>query len=441
MKRIYVEPGSAEIVEGRALLETFLGSCVGVALHDPKAGVGGLLHVLLPSGSERNQRERPYTYAASGIPALIEAMEKREADRRRIKAHLAGGASILGADSVPYPKIGERNLVACRTMLELYSIPILTDSTGGRSGQSMRFYLPEGRVEVQVSGGEEEELVERVASRQELEGLISSAVERLRPDSSVAIRALQLVGAREVDFPGLERLIRQDQILAATVLRLANSARYGLPRRISRISQAIAMLGLSTFRKILMEACVRNLFSSSMVGYRMEEGAFLRHAVVCAELAEKVAMLVGDVDGEEAYLAGLLHDIGKIVLERAVPEFFSLVRRMVAEKGIPFVAAEREVFGSDHAQVGAQVAVKWDLPAMYKEAIGEHHTPGGGEPSRTLVAVVHVANYICNTTGIGLGSDAMSNGPRREALQILRFDSSQIVELVEAVPEVVSRYV
>ena len=441
MKRIYVEPGRAEIVEGRALLETFLGSCVGVALYDPEAGLGGLLHVLLPGGSDKNQRERPYTYAASGIPELVEALEKRGADRRRMKAHIAGGASILGCDAGPYPNIGERNLVACRTMLELYSIPILTDSTGGRSGRSMRFYLPEGQVEVKISGDEEEELVEQVASRQELEGLISSAVERLRPDSSVAIRALQLVGAREVEFAELERLIRQDQILAATVLRLANSARYGLPRRISRISQAIAMLGLSTFRKILMEACVRDLFSSSMVGYRMEEGAFLRHAVVCAELAEKVAMLVGDVDGEEAYLAGLLHDIGKIVLERAVPEFFSLVRRMVGEKGIPFVAAEREVFGSDHAQVGAQVAVKWDLPSMYKEAIGEHHTPGDGEPSRTLVAVVHVANYICNTTGIGLGSDTMSNGPRREALQILRFDSNQIVELVEAVPEVVSRYV
>lgn len=437
---ILVEPGGAEVAQGEAVLETFLGSCVGVALYDPDAGLGGLLHVVLPEGSRRNQAERPFTYATSGIPALVEEMERRGGRRDRMVAHLAGGATLVGTDGGVYPNIGDRNIIACRAVLDLLSIPTASEAVGGTVGRKMQLHLPKGRVKVEISGAGSRRAMARSFSRDELRSLITSALDRLRPDSRVAIRALQLLGREEVELEELEQLIRQDQVLAAAVLRLANSARYGLPRTISRISQAIALLGLATFKRIVMQACIQDLFSSSLTGYHMEEGAFFKHGVVCAELSEEIAGLVTGVHGEEAYLAGLLHDMGKLVLERAVPELFSLVRRLVEEEGITFVAAEREVFGQDHAQVGAQVALRWDLPPIYEEAIGLHHDPAAGRRAPLLVAVVHLANFICNTTGVGMGCDSMANGPRREALELLRFDSRKIMELVEAVPRVVERH-
>ncbi len=441
MRHIYVEPGSLAVMGNEeGVLESFLGSCVGVALYDQGARVGGLIHVLLPEGAEKNEKESPATFASSGIPLLIEKMEERGGRKERMVAHLAGGASILSNEGFSSLNIGRRNVMTAKQILEAANIPILTESVGGRTGRGIKLHLTEGKVGVRLSLSvlRDEKGEDPIVS--DLRPLLQQAVDALRPDSKVAIRALQLIGCDSVDFKELEGLILRDQVLAANVLRIANSAKYGLPRQISRVSQAISLLGLKTFRRIVMQACVKNLFSSPFRGYEMDEGEFFHHAVACAEVAGYIGGMVDGVEPEEAYLAGLLHDIGKIALERSFPEFFTIVKRRVIENRETFVDAERKVFGEDHAGVGRMVAVKWNLPKVLETAIGFHHDPAMADGDGKLVSIIHIANYICNMVGVGLCSDTMANMVRSEALITLKFDSSQVLNIVSYIPKVVSRY-
>ncbi len=441
MRHIYVEPGNLAALKDRGVLESFLGSCVGVALYDAKAEVAGMIHVLLPEGSERAERANPATYASSGIPLLARKMEEMGARPERLVAHLAGGAAILGRVPGVDLNIGRRNVMVARQVLEFEGIPVVTESIGGSFGRGIRIQVPGGKVDVRMSlaCGESEGAGGGVLVR-DLRHLIEEAAEGLQPDSKIAIMALQLVGCEKVDFKELEALILKDQILAASILKIANSARYGLPRRISRISQAISLLGLNTFKKIVMQACVKDLFSAPLGGYGMEEGDFFRHAVACAEIAGRIGSMVEGLEDEEAYLGGLLHDIGKIALERSLPEFFSIVRRRVIQNREPFVGAEKKVFGQDHAEVGGMVAFRWNLPEVLEEAVAFHHDPSLASTGKKLVSAVHVANFVCNMVGIGLCCDTMANRVSGDAIEALQLSTAQVMELIGYVPRVLYKH-
>ena len=130
-----------------------LGSCVAIMLYDPAAKVGGMAHVLLPSKSLARDAQNPAKFPETAVPLLAERLGALGADRRRLIAKLAGGASMFASLMTPGTlQMGERNIVACRNALRVAAIPIQKEAVGGDQGRSVRFHLSDGHVEIRAVG-------------------------------------------------------------------------------------------------------------------------------------------------------------------------------------------------------------------------------------------------------------------------------------------------
>jgi len=187
--------------------------------------------------------------------------------------------------------------------------------------------------------------------------------------------------------------IGNDPALAIRVLRIANSPLYGLSTQVDSIARAVTLLGRNKIRDLTMAAAITELFSgvtNDLVSMRN----FWLHSLYCALAAEYLAAARGRRGGEPLFLAGLLHDIGELVIFHSLPEEAAAVLLESAEE-----SEEREIFrverarlGFDHAAVGAELARQWQLPSLLFECIAFHHEPARAEKYPLAVALVHVAN-------------------------------------------------
>ncbi len=144
-----------------------------------------------------------------------------------------------------------------------------------------------------------------------------------------------------------------------------------------------------------------------------------QHSISCATCAKIIAQRIGYKDEEEAYTAGLLLDIGKIILSSFAEDEFIQVSERVEKNRIPFNIAEQEVLGFDHSQVGGRVIKKWKLPPALVEAVQYHHQPNKSETHETLAYIAHLADSISCMLGIGLGSDGLMYEFHEDTLDVL----------------------
>jgi len=221
-------------------------------------------------------------------------------------------------------------------------------------------------------------------------------------------------GAAEV-----ARALASDQALAARSLKLANSAYYGVSRRVATISEAVVTLGMRTTRNFVLATGCQEVIDRPVPGYALPAGALWRHSLTCASAARALAQKAGFRQSEEAFVAGLLHDIGKVVLNTYCKDQFIRVLMRVAGGAVTYAEAEREILGFDHAEAGAALLERWNLPAPLVSAVRWHHQPleAGGDP--TLPCLVHLADAICLTLGVGLGLDGLAYTLHPEALTVL----------------------
>ena len=442
MQRLTITAGEYCLGRTPSVLDTFLGSCVGIALYDSASKVGGLLHVILPSGPPRKEDDNPTAYASRGIPYLVQALDKAGGDRRRLTATIAGGAHIRRPDGTGADLgIGLHNILASRAGLRDLGIPIIREEVGEDFGRHLELHLADGQVIVRssrpFSGGLSDPKAPgtRIPPQQ-----LTEAIDNLKSVSEVALRALEVARDPDCNFYQLERLILQDQVLAASILRLVNSAYYGPERRISTISKALAKLGLINFRRLVLKAVAHHLFARKLFTYSMEEGALFHHSLTCARLSELLLPEAPPQERAEAYLAGLFHDLGKVVFERCAGAAFPLIVDRVLSSHEPFHLVEREILGLDHAEAGKLLADLWGLPPIFGQAIALHHQPTSSRHWLKMVDVVHVANALSNMLGVGLASDSLANGLEPEALRRLHLDEKAMEDVLAEVPRALDQY-
>lgn len=204
----------------------------------------------------------------------------------------------------------------------------------------------------------------------------------------------------DVELSELAAQLANDQALAAKTLRLANSSFYGLQSKVRTISQAISVLGFDSVRALVVGAGVIGGFGSGR-GSDFDFEGFWRHSIATALCARALARRGGSPP-ELSFVAGLLHDLGRLVLVTRFAQVYAEVLAERARRDCPLLEAERAVLGIDHAQVGRALGQHWRIPEAICRAIANHHQPMQQDFGE-LPAVVHVANVIAH--GLDLQSD------------------------------------
>jgi putative nucleotidyltransferase with HDIG domain len=228
---------------------------------------------------------------------------------------------------------------------------------------------------------------------------IAAKVGDLPPLPHVASRVIELASDVTANASDLEKLISRDQALTTRVLKIANSALFGRRATISTVSRAVVMVGFKAVQSLVVAASTEALFRSSSVNFK--DKLLWEHAVAAALAAGILARECRYAGVEEAFLSGLLHDIGKVVLDINLGDRYQRVVERVYNEGATFVEAEREMLGFDHAEVGSLVIKKWNLPPLIEEAVRLHHRSRGALLDPTLCAIVSLANSLCVKGGIG----------------------------------------
>lgn len=227
---------------------------------------------------------------------------------------------------------------------------------------------------------------------------IMQKVQQLPSLSLALMEVLHSFDNENVDVATLVGKIGRDQGLVARVLRVANSAFYGLPSRVGSIGEAVVVLGFHNIRSLVMAAGIINQFppADGKVFDRME---FWRHAIGTAVCARVLAARLGQ-DQEMAFTTGLLHDLGKLVLDAYFHEDFERVLAYRTAQDCTVLEAERAVLGVTHATIGFEVAKRWKFPPAIQQAVRDHHAPDV-EPSQPLTDITHLANVLCHVLEIG----------------------------------------
>ena len=231
----------------------------------------------------------------------------------------------------------------------------------------------------------------------------------------------------------LAGIITNDQVLTARLLRLVNSSFYGFPQKISTVTTAIVLLGFDAIRNLLLTSSVFDLFSNNKKTKTAVMDAYWDHSFGCALGAKVIGEFLRYEKVEELFVAGLLHDIGKIVEMIFLPDGFSSVASMVNEQNILFITAEERVLGYTHAEIGKLLAEKWNLPPKLIHIIACHHDPGLAGAFAREAAIVHLSDILCRALNIGSGGDNKMPLLNREGWERLQLEVSSIEPIMERI--------
>jgi len=224
---------------------------------------------------------------------------------------------------------------------------------------------------------------------------IMQTLDQLPPLHQVAQKLIALMNNDRSSAQDLEQLIRNDQALTARILKLANSSAYGKSRDIFQLSEAVVLLGHTTITNMVLGV---SMIDAVPGGQDREFAARAwEHSLDCAAIAQTLAKLTGCAEPENAFVAGLLHDIGLLVQAQAVPE---VLHEVVASQPEDPLAAERQAMGLNHAQVGMKLLDMWRLPLALCEAVRFHHAPKRKyQRTNPLINVVALADQLTGITG------------------------------------------
>lgn len=223
-----------------------------------------------------------------------------------------------------------------------------------------------------------------------------------------ATRVIRLIQSHETGLADIMKAMEYDASLTADVLRLANSAYFAGPRRISTLREAGVLLGTARVMQLVLASAVFPIAGRPLKGYDLPAGQLLDHLVAVAIGAELLGKQLHLQAPHYTFTAGLLHDIGKIVLGTFVEVDVEPIRRLAFEEKMSFEMAEEQVLGIDHAEVGAVLLESWQIPDEIVRAVRWHHRPDAAEGEVLVADLVHAADTLSIECGLGVGVDGLN---------------------------------
>lgn len=211
---------------------------------------------------------------------------------------------------------------------------------------------------------------------------------------AIAVEVNRLAANPLASMSEIVRIIRNDPSLTAKILRVSNSAFYGMPRRIESLNMALVVLGMREINNLVTSISVFKAFPGRKGRAGLDRVKFWEHSAGCGEIARVLAgKLHLRLHGIE-FTAGLLHDIGKIIFDLYFPDEYEQVQELNRDKDLINTEAERQVLGVDHAEIGGWMGEHWALPSAIVEVMRHHHQPEQSPDSPVLTSVVHLADII-----------------------------------------------
>lgn len=433
-RHYHVAAGSYYVGHSQPLtLQSFLGTCVGVALFDEDAQVGGLIHLLLPEPVSRAGNTQPEKYASTGFPLFLKAICKQGAAKSRLKASIAGGALVGPLENMDlHLDIGGRTVETVLQFIREENIKVEKSETGGFFTCSMNLNLLNGQCRIEPAHKDLETAAVdiHIATAAEIE----RAMETIQPIPQVALKIFRLIDDEEYEIKALADEIRQDQVISARTLKLCNSVAFAGSNRVESLDQALVYLGLRLLVKLVISVSINDFFSHSGLGYSLCKGGLYHHAVGTAIVAEKLADFTGSVEPGLAYTAGLLHDIGKVVLDQSVASAYPLFYRQLFEEGNNFSEAEKEILGLDHTQVGSKLARKWSFPESLSDTIRHHHEPENATRHLELAHVVYLADLLMSRFHSGLELERLDTRALASRMAAIGLSIDKFEAIVDLIP-------
>jgi len=264
---------------------------------------------------------------------------------------------------------------------------------------------------------------------------IVNQIQSLPTLPQVAQHVIALVENPDTSSSSLAKAIGSDAALVSKILRIVNSAYYGLPRKITTVSQATVILGFNTVKNLVITTSVFSAFNNDLKNHRFDRKKFWEHSLGCAVASKVLSKRIRMGLPEEAFVAGLIHDVGKIVLDQYFHKDFEAVLTLVETEQISIVAAENKILGIDHTKIGEWLCDKWNFPIHIQESVVYHHSPLLTQHNRKMVAIVHLADAIARIEGLGFSGDQQPPSIEPQSWEMINIPEEELGELVEEIKE------
>ncbi len=432
----YVAAGQFKVGKAQTTIyKAYLGTCLGVALYDTSTQIGGMIHILLPEPTGiASAVVFSEKYAITGVPLLINALIKLGANPGNIKATIAGGTLIEPVTQQDLNlDIGGRSMDITVSILRTFGIRTIKSETGGFFTCTLELDMTTG--ETCISPAREDTCKSKSRFTAPSLDDIFNTIDRLKPIPQIALKILRMFQSFQHHITDITGELSKDQVLSGQTLKLCNSALFAGAARIDTLKDAVLILGKDMLIKSVITAAV-NLYydQTGTSGYSLCKGGLFFHAVGVASMAEKIAEKSGSPSLKLAYTAGLLHDIGKVILDQFVAARSPFFFRKLYQKNEDFMSAEKKLLGITHCEAGALLARQWNFSEGLSEVIQLHHTPEEAKKNKDLVYIIYLSDLLMEKFHAGFDLEKMQIKSLKNALDHLGFKMADLPELVDAIP-------
>lgn len=277
-------------------------------------------------------------------------------------------------------------------------------------------------------------VLDSAAARRKIE-----SVDNLPTLPTVASEIIAIANSPSSSATNVGALINRDTALTSKVLKLVNSPFYGFPQRIRTINHAIVILGFNKVKSLVLTASVFEL-TADRKSRGLDLRGFWEHAL---GVAIATAIAAGEfnrgVASDDAFVGGLLHDFGKVILDQFLTEEYAPVLQTAADEARDLRTVEREMLGFDHQQVGTWVAETWKLPPALVAAIRYHHVPSRARDEREMVNAAHVGNILAHAIGVGVAGNPVISPIDKSVVDQYGIDATFFDKTVPALAEELNR--
>jgi putative nucleotidyltransferase with HDIG domain len=346
-----------------------------------------------------------------------------------MEATLAGGALVGSVSRLDLDlDIGGRTVDVVNALLKDAGVGVVSSETGGHFLSKLSLDLETLTCAIDTtadqSGPPGEPPTPITADE------LDAAARRLRPIPQAALKIIRLLKDEDFSLSEIASEVRHDQVLCAKVIRACNAAYLGVGEEITSVDRALVLLGGRVVGGLILSSAMSGFYDQHQRGYSLSRGGLYHHAVSTAIVAEQMATMTRAVAPDLAYTAGLLHDIGKVLLDQYVAAVRPLFYREVVAGGSALLDVERSLLGVSHEEAGARLADLWSFPSVLRNVIAHHSRPADAGDDRVLTYLIYLADLLVSRYDAGHDLDRLDADHVADALQALGLPAGSLPALI-----------